>query len=199
MPMSTICSVASYVFTNYTSLNVLLNDLMAPDGAFYLKPLQKPKGDVWYTAQAVGHNTLASTVSRLCKDAGIEGFFTNHSLRTSAATRLFDAGVDEQVIMLRTGHRSTGGVRSYKRATESLKKQTSQVLDDASNVKKTKLAVSAEDCCSSEPQTTSMATTAAKENTNPTPLQDCIPQPFRGNIFHFQGSSNISLHFSVPQ
>ena len=44
------------------------------DRAFYLKPLPKPKECVWYSKQPVGHNTLTSTVRRLCNEAGIEGF-----------------------------------------------------------------------------------------------------------------------------
>jgi integrase len=42
----------------------------------------------------------------------------NHFLRATAATRLFEAGVDdydEHLIMQRTGHSITAGVRSYKR------------------------------------------------------------------------------------
>ena len=98
-----------------------------PDGAFYLKPLEKPKSDIWFSWVALGHNTLSKTVQRLCKEAGIPGYFTNHSLRTTAATRLFDAGIDEQLIMGRTGHHSVDGVRSYKRVTENLKMKTSDV------------------------------------------------------------------------
>ena len=29
-----------------------------PNGAFYSKPLVKPKDDCWFSAQAVGHNSL---------------------------------------------------------------------------------------------------------------------------------------------
>ena len=58
------------------------------------------------------------------------GFYTNHSLRTTAATWLFDAGVDEQLIMTRTGHRSVAGVRSYKRVTDNLNMLTSCVLNE---------------------------------------------------------------------
>lgn len=68
-----------------------------PDGAFYLQPLVNPKS-VWYSKQPVGHNTLTNTVRRLCHEAGKGGFFTNHSLRTSAATRLYHTGIDEQLI-----------------------------------------------------------------------------------------------------
>ena len=100
-----------------------------PNNAFYLKPLEKPRQDVWYTCTPVGHNLLSNTIPRLFKEAGLKGNFTNHSLRATSATRLFDAGVDEQLIMSRTGHSSTGGVRSYKRVTERLQEMTSSVLN----------------------------------------------------------------------
>ena len=50
-------------------------------------------------------------------------------MRSTAATRLFEAGIDEQLIMLRTGHSTTSGVRSYKRVGEKLKSTTSDVLN----------------------------------------------------------------------
>ena len=167
------------------------------DGAFYLKPLQNPKDNVWHSAQAVGHNKLSTTVARLCEQAGLEGFFTNHSLRTSAATRLFDAGVDEQLIMLRTGHRSTAGVRSYKRTTETLKKKTSQVLNDCSNLKKPRLDKQVESNSGSAEQdklqqTCQRKPALDKENTG-------IPSSIGDNFFQFQGSSNITFNFSAPQ
>ena len=102
-----------------------------PDDAFYLKPLQKPTEDCWYQNRPIGHNLLAGTVKRMCGKAGINGYYTNHSLRATAATRLFEAGVDEQVIMLRTGHSTSSGVRSYKRVGEKLKGITSDVLNKA--------------------------------------------------------------------
>ena len=100
-----------------------------PDKAFYLKPLVKPKEDCWYTKTPLGHNTLSRIVTRLFENAGISGHYTSHSLRATAATRMFDAGVDEQLIMSRTGHSSSNGVRSYKRITENLKEMTSNVLN----------------------------------------------------------------------
>ena len=84
-----------------------------PDNAFYLKPLEKPWADCWYTHTPVGHNMLSCTVSRLFEEAGVTGHFTKHSLRATAATRMFDAGIDEQLIMHRTGHSSSVGVHSY--------------------------------------------------------------------------------------
>ena len=77
----------------------------------------------------VGHNMLFCIVSGLFEEAGVTSHFTNHSLRATAATRIFDASIDEQLIMHCTGHSSSVGVRSYKRITDSLKEKTSNVLN----------------------------------------------------------------------
>ena len=71
---------------------------------------------------------LSRTVNHLFEEAGVSGHFTSHSLRAKAATRVFDAGIDEQLIMHCTGHSSAVGVRSYKRITNSLK-ESSEVLN----------------------------------------------------------------------
>lgn len=102
-----------------------------PKNAFYLTPLGRPKESVWYSRTPLGHNVLGKIVTDMMKQAGYDGHYTNHSLRVSLATRLFDAQVDEQLIMSRTGHSSTDGVRAYKRASSHLKKVTSDVLNNA--------------------------------------------------------------------
>ena len=61
---------------------------------------------IWYRRQAIGVNTLATTVKRLCQKAGIKGHKMKHTLSVTAATRLFQNGKDERLIMTRTGHRS---------------------------------------------------------------------------------------------
>lgn len=38
-----------------------------PPGAFYLKPLSKPKKDCWFSRVPLGHNELDKTIKRLCK------------------------------------------------------------------------------------------------------------------------------------
>ena len=109
-----------------------------PDGAFYLKPLSKPTDTCWYQKTPVGHNVLQKTVRRLCESAGFDGYFTNHSLRATTATRLFEARVDEQLIMQQTGHTSNA-VRSYKRVGEKLRALTSDVLNGRTNIEDTKV------------------------------------------------------------
>ena len=85
-----------------------------PDNAFYLTPLVIPRKDCWFKKVPLGHCKLSEVVPSLMRSAGISGYFTNHSLRVTAATRLYDATVDEDTIMQRTGHRSSQGVRMYK-------------------------------------------------------------------------------------
>ena len=59
-----------------------------PKDVFYLQPLTRPRHDRWYQARPVGHNKLSQTVKRLCESSGVDGYYTNHSLRRTAATRM---------------------------------------------------------------------------------------------------------------
>ena len=102
----------------------------APDTAFYLQPLSKYDNSVWYSRKPVGHNKITSTVKKLCAQVGVEGYKTNHSLRRTAATRLFQAGCDEQLIMDVTGHRSTDGVREYKEVCLDQRKALSDIIQN---------------------------------------------------------------------
>ena len=78
---------------------------------------------------------LQSTISKLCRQAGFDGFFTNHSLRATAATRLYNAGVDEQLIAEKTGHRSDA-IRTYKRTSD----EQNKMVDNIVQHKKPKIA-----------------------------------------------------------
>ena len=60
-------------------------------------------------------------------EAGIEGHFRNHSTRKSTCTRLFQKGVDPQLIKEQTGHKSEAIMR-YKKSNLEMKKQVSDML-----------------------------------------------------------------------
>ena len=96
--------------------------------AIYLKPLTNPRINQWYSRVVLGHNVLSTVVLSLCKQAGIVGHRTNHSLCATAATRLFQQGVDEQLIMDNTGYRSVQGVWSYKRTSSEQQRIVSEML-----------------------------------------------------------------------
>ena len=58
-------------------------------------------------------NKLRSFVKDLCSKANIPGFYTNHSLRATSATNMYQNDIDEQIIQEITGHQSVA-VHSYK-------------------------------------------------------------------------------------
>lgn len=127
--------------------------ISCPSDSFYLRPPKNPTDHCWYAPRAIGHHTFDTTVSRICRAAGIKGFKTNHSLRVTTATRLFQAGVDEQLIMGRTGHHSTDGIRTYKCTSAEQQEANSDIL---SRSKRPRADTSK--CMSLVPSSTSLAT-----------------------------------------
>ena len=83
-----------------------------PDDTYYLKPLDSLRSDQWHSRAPLGHNTPSEVLTQLCCKAVITGPRTNHSLRATCATRLHQQGVNKQLTMENTGHRSVQGIRS---------------------------------------------------------------------------------------
>ena len=106
--------------------------LIPGEGPFYRRPtcskvtslFEKPS----FTKQVVGKNTLNSLVRRFCTEAGFSGNFTGHSGKVTCATELFVNNVDEQLIQIQTGHRSTSSVRCYKRPHDEHVQKISKIL-----------------------------------------------------------------------
>ena len=71
----------------------------SPKSAFYFKPLTEwSQTGIWFTKQPLGLNTLEHMMVKMCAKAQIQGYKTNHSLRATAASRLYHKGIDEQLI-----------------------------------------------------------------------------------------------------
>ena len=59
---------------------------------FYCRPLENYKqGKYWYIAQPRGKHYLNDMIKNMCREADIDGYFTNHSLRASGASTLFQS------------------------------------------------------------------------------------------------------------
>lgn len=76
------------------------------NAALYLRPRSVFSEDTWYMDAPIGINKLHNTVKDMMSEAGLSGQFSNHSLRATSATRMYQSGIDEQVITEVTGHRS---------------------------------------------------------------------------------------------
>lgn len=67
-------------------------------------------------------------MKEICQKAGLVGNYANHSSKRTCATSLYKAGLDEQSIIDRKGHRSTAD-RGYKSKTDEVEKKVSEVLN----------------------------------------------------------------------
>ena len=80
---------------------------------FYCWPLEQK--DYWYyinnSAQPRGKHQLNEMVNNTCKEAEINGHYSNHSLRASGVSVLFQSEVPEKIIQDVTGHRSVKALR----------------------------------------------------------------------------------------
>ena len=97
---------------------------------FYLRSLEKPNPAQWYSTQPVGKNTLSKVVGKLLKSCNLDGYFTNHSLRRTSATRLFQAGVDRKIVKEITGHTSDD-LDKYQITSKKQKEHVSKILNNA--------------------------------------------------------------------
>ena len=95
--------------------------------SFYLQPKKKFNDQCYFLDRPAGENRLRDTIKEICKDAKLPGFYSNHSLRSTSATRMYHCNIDEQLIMEITGHRSLS-VRSYKRTCRDQRKFASNCV-----------------------------------------------------------------------
>ena len=91
----------------------------------------------------MGRESLGNVVNNIMhRKAGFEGHFTNHFIRRSCATRLYEGGVPEQVIVKTTGHKSW--VREYQCTSSTLKQKASEILQGLRD-SKTKVEMAAKE------------------------------------------------------
>ena len=99
---------------------------------------------------AVGHNKLSKTVKQLTDKLEIQGYFTNHSLHRTCATRLYQGGVDDQRIMAVTGHRSTNGVKVYKEISHQQHEEITKIIQGHKGKRKMDVMDDEKESCQKE-------------------------------------------------
>ena len=98
---------------------------------FYLNTLKLPHPKKWYSREVLGAHKVREVVKELLSSANIDGYFTNHSLRSTGGSRLFQAGVDRKLVKEFTGHRSDA-VDCYQITSDKQRESMSKIL--ASNI-----------------------------------------------------------------
>ena len=71
------------------------------------------KDSVWFEKKVLGHNTLENMLKNMSQRAGIQPYFTNHSLRATTVTILSSVNVETRQIKAVTGHKSDASIKSY--------------------------------------------------------------------------------------
>ena len=59
----------------------------------FIYSLKNPHPKQWSAREVVGSNKIKEAVNKLLSDAKTDGYFTNHSLRCSGGSHLFQVGV----------------------------------------------------------------------------------------------------------
>jgi hypothetical protein len=98
-----------------------------PTSRFYLQPLRKPSGDVWFSTQPLGKNAISSLAKRMSEAAGLEKK-TNHSGRKTAVQTLLRAEVPPTSVMQLTGHKNVQSLNSYSSLSVLQQQQMSKTL-----------------------------------------------------------------------
>ncbi len=114
-------------------LDLYISKLPPDTSAFYLRPLDKipTAGKLWYCKSRVGVNKLKTFMSEITAESGVTVHYTNHSLRATAVTRMFNKGVPEKLIAEKSGHRSLKALRVYERTSVSQEKSAGTCLQDS--------------------------------------------------------------------
>ena len=99
---------------------------------FYMKPKETTPAcdsDPWYCNRPMGHNVLEKFLKDIFKEAGIDCTNkSNHSLRATSISRMYQQDVPEKLIMQRSGHLSKEGLMSYQRSTAQQEKAVCAAL-----------------------------------------------------------------------
>lgn len=127
--------IRDHVFILDTYLSKIPTEMIEKNERFYLRPMQQVSGydgAPWFYRQNIGQHKVQTMVKSMFKAAEIDGKHTNHSLRATGASALFNAGVPEAVIQKRTGHKSTDALRLYERVSEDQQVAVANILASGS-------------------------------------------------------------------
>jgi hypothetical protein len=102
---------------------------------FYFHPLLKtPHLGPWYARAKVGVNTLKKFMPDLSKEAGLSVHYTNHSLRVTAITRMYEGGIPENLISEKSGHKSIKALRSYETTSVQQEKVAGSMISGEASI-----------------------------------------------------------------
>ena len=140
------------------------------------------------TKQRVGINSLKNILPELSEKSGVGVHYTNHSLRATAITRMFNSGIPEKVIAETSGHKSTKALRCYEHTSQQLKQDVTKVINRSCKVPTSECTATVP---MSEPECKPVISHLKEEKPECKPAAQSIPQSFSGSFTNC--TINISL------
>ena len=110
------------------------DNMCHPESPFYLGIRQNISSNVWYRSQPMGTDTLGSIIKNMTKAAGLQGKFSNHSVRRTMCTDLLNSGVHPHFVAQLSGHKSTDSLLNYHVASLAQQKAMCSVLQNRQNI-----------------------------------------------------------------
>ena len=112
------------VYTFYTSK-------LSPDNeALFQKPLKNwEKSEYWFGKTVLGKNKLGQIMKSISEKCGMSRVYTNHSVRATAITIMYQNGIDTKQICKITKHKTEESLKHYiSGQTSDQKRRCAEVL-----------------------------------------------------------------------
>ncbi|KAJ8319524.1 LOW QUALITY PROTEIN: hypothetical protein KUTeg_002923 [Tegillarca granosa] len=97
---------------------------------FYLRPLDNPKSQIWYSHQPLGKDKLGQKMKDLANKGNLQGRKVNHSARKTFASTLFHSKVPPTEVAQLEGWKNVGSVNSYSVPSMEQQEIASNILSD---------------------------------------------------------------------
>ena len=162
--------------------------------SFYLCPLDEFPTDpkkYCFVSQRVGVNVLKNIVPDISRQSGCGVHYTNHSLRATAITQIFNCGVPEKIIAENSGHKSTKALCCYEYTSSEQQKAVSKVISNLGDVFRS----SATECFGGNESHKATPEPSPEFSAGTKPVLAPQPNPF---AYTFSGSfSNCTINVSL--
>ena len=109
----------------------------------YPKDSFHPEAECWFTKKPVGINTLKQFLPRLSSKCGLSQIYTNHSMRSTAATLLHQEKFEGSAMKSVTGHKSLSSLAIYQHTSKQQKLEMADSLHNKISGKGRKTKASA--------------------------------------------------------
>jgi hypothetical protein len=84
---------------------------------FYLAINRNKRAQTWYCDGPLGVNKISKIMSKIAEMGGLSGRYTNHSVRRTMCTQLFQSGISPILIAQLSGHRNVNSLAQYTTAS----------------------------------------------------------------------------------